>query len=86
MTEPNKTDNVVEGLRWLFGLLDLSNFRFNRSIMSNAIEEIERLRKERDEARVLACLAESKLRDYACPPKDYAKRNGWDCYKKDETK
>jgi len=53
-----------------------------RTAMTEMSEQITKLRDERDEARVLACLAESKLREntpWSCSPKGYAKRNGWDC-------
>lgn len=52
-----------------------------------AIKEIERLRKERDEAQRIACKMEERLGcdDSGCPKNglahDHAKRRGWDCFK-----
>jgi hypothetical protein len=48
-----------------------------------AIYEIERLRKERDEARRIACLqscmGDDEPREWS--PEDFAKQQGWDCFK-----
>jgi len=64
MTEKNKTDETIDGLGRLYNLTDLSEYRFNRSILSDAAEEIQRLRKERDEARRMSCrLAAQHLYD-----------------------
>ena len=46
-----------------------------------AIKEIERLRKERDEARRMACEKEAWLRRENGSARDHAERMGWDCFK-----
>jgi len=44
--------------------------------------EIERLRKERDEARRKICEMEAECIVYPpCSPQQYAVRMGWDCFK-----
>ena len=51
-----------------------------------AIKEIERLRKERDEARREVCYAEINGqygRRYT--PQEYANKMGWDCFKEEKT-
>jgi len=50
-----------------------------RRMLLDAADEIERLRKERDEARRMVCEWHIGLR--VQHPQDYAKRRGWDCYK-----
>jgi hypothetical protein len=49
--------------------------------IEDGIEEIKRLRGERDEARRMVCEWHGGLR--VQHPQDYAKRRGWDCYKED---
>ena len=52
------------------------------SIMLAAADEIERLRKERDEARREVCnMNESGLRMDDSDKHREAKRRGWDCFK-----
>ena len=47
-----------------------------------AADEIERLRKERDEARRKICEMEAECIVYPpCSPQQYAVRMGWDCFK-----
>jgi hypothetical protein len=45
--------------------------------------EIEQLRAERDEARRIACLqscmGDNEPREWS--PEDFAKQQGWDCFK-----
>lgn len=54
--------------------------------VDEAADEIERLRKERDEARRIACEMEERVGcdDSGCPKnglaRDHAKRRGWDCW------
>lgn len=51
-----------------------------------AIKEIERLRKERDEARREVCKAESSGRiGRFGTAQEHAKRMGWDCFKEENT-
>ena len=48
-----------------------------------AIKEIERLRKERDEARKEVCELKSYNFEGKISPKAYAEMRKWDCYKED---
>ena len=48
-----------------------------------AIYEIERLRKERDEARREVCLNEAQHLPTMADPHREAMRRGWDCFKED---
>jgi len=89
MTTQNKTNNVIEGLRWLFNLSGLPGFDFNRSIVGNAIDEIERLRDERDEARRMYCHMAGQVmyRSYNKSTAEHIANNrSWDCYQKEKTK
>jgi hypothetical protein len=52
-----------------------------RRMLLDAAEEIERLRKERDEARREICvMLEDATNNHR---ENHAKRWGWDCYKED---
>jgi hypothetical protein len=48
---------------------------FMRQMFTEAADEIERLRAERDEARREVCNLSIH------PPRDYALERGWDCFK-----
>lgn len=49
--------------------------------VDEAADEIERLRKERDEARRKICEMEAECIVYPpCSPQQYAVRMGWDCF------
>jgi len=52
------------------------------SIMLEAADEIERLRKERDEARRMYCGRVS--RDVPLDAFDIAKNHGWDCFPQED--
>jgi hypothetical protein len=47
--------------------------------------ELDEMRKERDEARRIACLqscmGDDEPREWS--PEDFAKQQGWDCFKED---
>jgi hypothetical protein len=49
------------------------------------VEHIKELRRERDEARRIACLqscmGDDEPREWS--PEDFANQQGWDCFKKD---
>ena len=49
--------------------------------IGEAYETIQRLTKERDEARRMACEKEAWLRRENGSARDHAKQRGWDCYK-----
>ena len=54
---------------------------FMRQMFTEAADEIERVRAERDEARRMYC---SNMADVVNPyrsPEDLAADRGWDCYK-----
>jgi hypothetical protein len=53
------------------------------SIMLAAADEIERLRKERDEARREVCNNEANHLPTMADPRREAQRRGWDCFKED---
>jgi uncharacterized coiled-coil DUF342 family protein len=59
-----------------------------RSTVTDCNIEIEQLRKERDEARRMACLqscmGDDEPREWS--PEDFAKQHGWDCFQQEETK
>ncbi len=62
-----------------------------RAICREAVDEIERLRRERDEARQWLCHVLAKptlVTGLAVPGKgtkyDFAKEQGWDCFKEAE--
>lgn len=48
---------------------------------ANAADEIERLRKERDEARRIICQDESYNHKSGVTPREVAIDRGWDCFK-----
>ena len=53
-------------------------------LLSDAADEIERLRAERDEARRLWCIDIGEL--YSSSPLSLAKERGWDCFKEGNPK
>jgi hypothetical protein len=48
---------------------------------NEAADEIERLRRERDEARREACLFKSRRKNGVMSPMEIARLRGWDCFK-----
>jgi len=74
-TQTDEDIDIVEYLR--------RNAAFNyKDTYIAAADEIERLRKERDEARREVCsMNETGLRMNASDKKREAKRRGWDCFK-----
>ena len=52
--------------------------RLEPHLCAAAANEIERLRKERDELRCEVC--DWVGNHFKEPPQDVAKRNGWDCF------
>ena len=75
----NKIKKTIVNLRNADGNYD----RINVYTFENAIEAIEQMIKERDEARYMFCHLASKLGRSVT---DIADVLGWDCYKKEETK
>ena len=70
----SKTDIVarLRGITWMG----------SDSLCHQAADEIERLRKERDEARRMYCsMVENNARQYGTSAQSVAKQVGWDCFK-----
>ena len=56
--------------------------KFDQEYLDDLISEIERLRKERDEARQLYCDRMSEIsRQQDCTPQWFAEEMNWDCFK-----
>lgn len=53
---------------------------FMRQMFTEAADEIERLRAERDEARRMVCGLDADIMEDQI---EYAKHRGWDCFEKD---
>ena len=76
------TDDIVARLR------ESDGGYFVRKMFTEAADEIERLRAERDEARREICKDEAdlislELGGAAIFAASVAKRRGWDCFKED---
>ena len=74
----NPTDNVSR-LATIAKMMEDGNWHSSAKVVLAAADEIERLRKERDEARREICrmvFASGGIR-----PAEYAKTIGWDCFK-----
>jgi len=79
------SDDIVARLRY-YTQVDTTTpvFIVNADLLK-AADEIERLRKERDEARREVCQIKGTVRwNHYFPhfdPKGYAENRGWDCHK-----
>lgn len=65
-------------------MLELRMWRDGNIMHENCIEDMAKLKAERDEARRNLCYAEVNgqyARRYT--PQEYAKLMGWDCFKED---
>jgi len=82
------SEDIVEQLRlWSEELKSLSRWTSGKlkfpqriTLIGEAADEIERLRRERDEARRMICrlhFTSAELQH------DFAKAKGWDCFKED---
>jgi len=72
------TDDIVEQLREEAFITHMAKLPRESKILHAAADEIEQLRKERDEARREVCVLMQRtgfLRG------DYADERGWDCFK-----
>lgn len=69
------TDDIVARLR------GYKRLEYYPPICSEAADEIERLRKERDEARRIICRDESYNHKSGVTPREVAIDRGWDCFK-----
>ena len=56
-------------------------FEFERKEFHEALDDLAKMKTERDEARRMVCEWHGGLR--VQHPQDYAKRRGWDCFKED---
>ena len=70
------TDDIVSRLR------ESDGGYFVRKMFTEAADEIERLRGERDEARRRNC--ELLHEGYGRSPEEWAERKGWDCFKENK--
>ena len=61
-----------------------TQFSVTEDVFNEVVKYIEQLREERDEARRMVCEWHGGLR--VQHPQDYAKRRGWDCFKKENGK
>lgn len=67
-------------------MLELSMWRDGNIVHGNCLEDMKKLKAERDEARCEVCYREHELRENSvckCSPLDYAERMGWNCFKSD---
>jgi hypothetical protein len=67
-------------------MLELRMWRDGNIMHENCIEDMNKLKKERDEARRNLCYAEVNgqyARRYT--PQEYANKMGWDCFKEENT-
>lgn len=65
-------------------LLELRMWRDGNIMHGNCLEDMAKLKKQRDEARRMYCEKVSNAcRQYGTSAKDVAKQLGWDCYKSD---
>ena len=74
-------NDIIERLTELSDLM-MDGRPYNDSDFTDideAIDEIKRLRAERDEARRMVCEWHGGLR--VQHPQQYAEKRGWDCYK-----
>jgi hypothetical protein len=62
-------------------MLELSMWRDGNIMHENCIEDMNKLKAERDEARREVC--ELASRPYIKHAYEYAHERGWDCYKED---
>ena len=65
-------------------MLELSMWRDGNIMHGNCLEDMAKLKAERDEARRNLCYAEVNgqyARRYT--PQEYANKMGWDCFKSD---
>lgn len=65
-------------------MLELSMWRDGNIMHENCLEDMAKLKAERDEARRNLCYAEVNgqyARRYT--PQEYANKMGWDCFKSD---
>ena len=75
----DKIKEVIKNLRHC----DDYHGNIEHDTFDNAIETIEQLRKERDEARREVCRLLDKDSEFRVPNEIAAKRKGWDCYEKE---
>jgi hypothetical protein len=83
---PDKDSNGVDVLdRFLAYKSRFMQFSVTEDVFNQVVEHIKELRRERDEARRIACLqscmGDDEPREWS--PEDFANQQGWDCFKKD---
>ena len=96
----NDKQDIVEQLRlWSEQLKSLSRWTSGKlkfpqriTLIGEAADEIEQLRKERDEARREICIEKAievaadlgQSGPFATSPQTIAKNRGWDCFKEND--
>jgi len=75
------TNNLV----WEDGMSDLRDIATLCKEIDCLMEQVDTLRKERDEARLNLCDMYTRTQPTGCQMKaeDYAKDHGWDCFKEE---
>ena len=68
--------------RWTSGTSGKLKFPQRITLIGEAADEIEKLRKERDEARREVCVWQGL--DTGSTPRDTATVRGWDCFEEDK--
>ena len=85
--------DIVSKLRDDAFVCHIGNLARESKLLHAAADEIERLRAERDEARMWICRFDAESRskyarrcgmsDYDYTPLQMARERGWDCFKED---
>ena len=75
----DKLNDIISTLRHCDAHYD----HIEHDTFENAIEAIEQLIKERDEARREVCRLLDKDSEFRVPNEITAKRKGWDCFKEE---
>lgn len=75
--------DIVERLRHDAFVCHVGGLPRESKLLHDAADEIERLRKERDEARGIACdmFARRCTANRLTKARSYAQHMGWDCFK-----
>ena len=82
--QPKDPVDIVAQLREEGFITHMGGLSRESKLLHEAADEIERLRKQRDEARQEVCVAYcDRIGVILCgdtTPQDYAKQRGWDCF------
>lgn len=78
-----KTEILINSLMWLYTRENKKLIAYDSETIHKAIDELNTLSNERNEARRMYCSENSLL--HGTSAENVAKCMGWDCYKKEET-